>query len=358
MRTRKERIQPAYPTTMWDIFVEQNTYGHFLQTSMWGDLKSKHGWSTDRASLVNSESELAGGSLILFRRLPYGIGTIAYVPRGPVVNWDDRAIAVAAIQNTSKLARERGAIGMVVEPALLDTPSDQRTLTEAKLFPMSISAQPRRTIWVNLDVEEEVDILAAMKQKTRYNIGLAKRKGVTIREGGIDDLPMFYNLMQTTSERNVFAIHPLEYYQTFMKTFAEGERRIASLLIAEFEHKPLAAMIAVAFSKRGTYLYGASSNEGRDLMPTYLLQWEAMRWSRLHGCVTYDLWGVPDQDEATLEANFKDRDDGLWGVYRFKRGFGGQIVRHIGAWGQVFQPLRWWLWQQAWKFRKTSGLSA
>ncbi len=357
-RARKEKKPLVLPPAKWDAFVEQHPYGHFLQTSLWGDLKSAHSWQSARATLVHPGTELVGGATVLFRQLPYRLGKIAYVPRGPIVNWDDRELAVAAVQSTSILARSNGAIGMVLEPGLLDTPSDQRTLIEAKLFPIDLSVQPRRTIWINLDVEEEVDILATMKQKTRYNIGLAKRKGVTVREGGVDDLPMFYNLMQTTSERNEFAIHSLEYYQTFMKTFAEGSNRVASLLIAEYESRPLAAMIAVAYSRRGTYLYGASGNEGRDLMPTYLLQWEAMRWARARGCVTYDLWGIPDEDEATLEANFKDRNDGLWGVYRFKRGFGGQIVRHIGAWAQIFKPLHWWVWNQARRIKKSSGLGA
>lgn len=357
-RARKEKKAPVYPPAKWDAFVEQHAYGHFLQSTAWGELKSAHGWRSTRASLVNSSAELVGGAVILMRRLPYGLGIIAYVPRGPIVNWDDSDLANAVIRSTCKLARSRGAIGIVLEPGLLDTPSDQRTLLEARLMPLDMSAQPRRTIWVNLDVEEEVDILALMKQKTRYNIGLAKRKGVTIREGSAADLPMFYNMMQTTSERNVFAIHPLEYYQTFMKLFAAGSNRVANMLIAEYKGSPLAAMIVTAHGKRGTYLYGASGNEGRDLMPTYLMQWEAMRWARAKGCVTYDLWGIPDENEETLEAQFKDRDDGLWGVYRFKRGFGGQIVRHIGAWGQMFSPLRWWLWNQARHVRKSSGLSA
>ena len=131
---------------------------------------------------------------------------------------------------------------------------------------VDIHVQPRRTIWVNLDVEDEVDILALMKQKTRYNVGLAKRKGVTVRTGTADDLPLFYSMMETTAERNVFSIYPLEYYQTFMRLFAETQHQKAALLIAEYEKRPLAMMMVVASGKRATYLYGASDNEGRDLM--------------------------------------------------------------------------------------------
>ena len=357
-RARREKKPPVFPPAKWDSFVAQHPYGHFLQTTLWGELKSAHGWRALRASLVNANAELVGGSVVLFRSLPFGLGTLAYVPRGPVVNWDDRDLATAVIRTTGKLARSRGAIAVIVEPGLLDTPSDRRTLQEANLIPVDLHVQPRRTIWVNLDVEEEVDILALMKQKTRYNIGLSRRKGVSVRTGDITDLPAFYAMMQTTAERDTFSIHRLDYYQMFMQFFAGPNGHQADLLIAEHDKRPLAGMIVIANGKRATYLYGASSNESRDLMPTYLLQWEAMRWARARGCVTYDLWGIPDEDEATLEEHFKERDDGLWGVYRFKRGFGGQIVRHIGAWGQVYSPLRWWLFNQARRIKKTSGLSA
>lgn len=356
-RARREKKPPVFPSNKWDRFVEHSPYGHILQTTQWGELKNEHGWKTVRASLVNANAELVGGSVVLLRRLPYGLGTLAYVPRGPVVNWDDRDLAIAVVRSTAKLARSRGAIALITEPGMLDTPSDRRTLQTAQLTEIDLHVQPRRTIWVNLDVEDEVDILALMKQKTRYNIGLAKRKGVTVRVGTADDLPAFYAMMESTAERNTFSIYPLTYYQHFMRLFASGQHARAALLIAEFEQRPLASVIVAAHGKTATYLYGASGDEGRDLMPTYLLQWEAMRWARERGCLTYDLWGVPDEDEATLEAHFKDRDDELWGVYRFKRGFGGQVVRHIGAWAQVYSPLRWWLYCQARRIRKTTGLS-
>ena len=346
-----------FPATKWDAFVEQHPFGHFLQTSMWGEIKSQHGWRSLRSTVVNSSSELVGGSIVLFRMLPYGLGNIAYVPRGPVANWDNRDGAAAIVNATARLARNRGVIGLVVEPDLLDTPSDCRTLADCGLIPLDWHVQPRSTIWVNLDVEEEVDILSPMKQKTRYNIGLSKRKGVKVRDGTLDDIATFHQLSLTTAERDEFSIHPLSYYRAFMQLFGPAGANHARLLIAEHDGAPLAALVAVAFGRRATYLYGASSNASRDLMPTYLLQWEAMRWARDRGCRTYDMWGVPDEDPETLEANFSERNDGLWGVYRFKRGFGGQVVRSIGAWAQVYSPLRWRLYGWARQIRKTTGLS-
>ncbi len=105
--------------------------------------------------------------------------------------------------------------------------------------------------------------------------------------------------------------------------------------------------MAFANGKRAWYFYGASANEHRERMPTYLLQWEAMRWARSLGCTLYDMWGVPDEDEETLEANFTTRSAGLWGVYRFKRGFGGRLTRAASPWDRVYNPFlygfyRWW----------------
>ena len=342
----------------WDHFVSHHPHGHVLQTLNWGRLKAMHGWKPMHASVFAQQGKPIGVVLTLIRTLPYGLGNIAYVPRGPVVNWDNEEYATLAAQAAGRLARNAGAFALVIEPDLLDTATDRALLARLGLQYVDFGVQPRRTIWVNLDVDEEVDILAAMKQKTRYNIGLARRKGVTVRAGAPEDAELFYGMMQTTAERDTFSIHPLAYYKDFMQLFTLGEHAPARLLIAEHEGVPLAALIVTAVGERAIYLYGASANQKRELMPAYLLQWEAMLWARARGCKTYDLWGVPDEDEATLEANFESRSDGLWGVYRFKRGFGGQVVRHIGAWVSVLSPARWWLFRQACKIRKTTGLAA
>ncbi|MCS7061792.1 MAG: peptidoglycan bridge formation glycyltransferase FemA/FemB family protein, partial [Anaerolineae bacterium] len=309
IRARREKKTTAFPAARWDAFVEQHPYGHFLQTNVWGELKAQHGWRYVRSTVLNTNAELVGGAVLLLRRLPFGLGVLAYAPRGPVANWDDRKAAASIINIAAKTARSRGAIALIVEPDLLDTPADRHTLTACGLIPLDLHVQPRRTIWVNLDVEEEVDILSPMKQKTRYNIGLARRKGVTVREGSADDLATFYALSRLTAERNEFAIYPESYYRAFLQLFGPAGANCARLFIAEHNGRALAALVVVAFGKRATYLYGASSNEDRDLMPTYLLQWEAMRWARERGCRTYDMWGVPDEDEETLEAGFKERSD-------------------------------------------------
>jgi len=195
------------------------------------------------------------------------------------------------------------------------------------------SIQPRRTILIDLRQSEE-EILARMKQKTRYNINLAVKKEIKVRVS--NDVNEFYGLMTTTGSRDGFGIHTKSYYAKAMEVFGKSSK--CKLFIADFKDKPLAGIMVFASGKRAWYFYGASSNLERNRMPTYLLQWEAMRWAKSMGCETYDLWGIPDEPEEVLENQFETRVDGLWKVYRFKRGFGGQIRRTAGGWDKVFKP--------------------
>ncbi len=144
-----------------------------------------------------------------------------------------------------------------------------------------------------------------------------------------------------------FGVHSLEYYRRAYELFHPSGA--AELLVAEFDGKPLAALMVFVRGKRSWYMYGASTDEERNRMPTYLLQWEAMKWARAKGAQEYDLWGTPDEDEAKLEAEFENRHDGLWGVYRFKRGFGGRLKRAVQAVDRIYNPLLYklYLWRMA-----------
>jgi peptidoglycan pentaglycine glycine transferase (the first glycine) len=325
----------------WDRFVAAHPTGHILQVSPWGTLKSQFGWSAERVGLA-PEGKLVAGAQILYRRLPVGAGCLAYIPKGPLVNWEDEAQIKALMSALDRAARAQGAIALTIEPDLPDEDAHSKRLQALGFSPSPLSSvQPRRTIIVGI-AQNEDNILAAMKQKTRYNVRLAARKGVTVREATETDLPAFHTLMTATGERDEFGVHTPNYYEMAYRLFAP--RGWARLLLAEAEEEPVAAVMVFALPPRSWYFYGASSNAHREKMPTYLLQWEAMRWAKSLECTTYDLYGIPDKDEETLEAQFAQRSDGLWGVYRFKRGFGGNLVRSVGAWDRVYAPVRYRLY--------------
>jgi len=209
------------------------------------------------------------------------------------------------------------------------------------------SIQPMRTLVVDLS-GDEAQILGRMKQKTRYNINLALKKNVIVKP--YLEVSIFYNLMEITSQRDQFGIHSLAYYQNAYELF--HARGMCQLLVAEYEGLPISALMVFKVGNRAWYFYGASSDLHRDKMPNYLLQWEAMRWAKTEGCINYDLWGVPDTDLDTLEANFAGRNDGLWGVYRFKRGFGGELKHSAGPWDRVYNPFLYRLYSIWQKYRK------
>lgn len=313
----------------WDGFLQDHPDAHILQTSTWGALKKAFGWTP----YYIQEGE--AGALVLLRRLPLGF-SVGYIPRGPVgTGWP------ALWPVLDDFCREHRAIFLKVEPDIWEPlPEEFASRQMTGFAPSPDTIQPPRTILVDLSGEEE-DILMRMKSKTRYNIRLAGRKDVSVRPSM--DVAAFHRMMLTTGERDAFGIHSLAYYQKAHALFSA--RGACVLLIATYQEQPLAGLMAFARGDTAWYFYGASTNQERNRMPTYLLQWEAMRWARETGCTTYDMWGVPDFPEPVLEEEFLQRSDGLWGVYRFKRGFGGALARTVGAWDRVYRPALYKLYQ-------------
>jgi lipid II:glycine glycyltransferase (peptidoglycan interpeptide bridge formation enzyme) len=302
---------------------------------------------------LTSGDDLVAGAQILFRRLPAALGQLAYVPKGPIVDWTDQRALEKLVVALDQVAQERRALAVTIEPNLRDEATHRERLRSFRFHPAPFSAiQPRRTLIVDITPDEN-DILMEMKSKTRYNIRLAGRKGVTVREGDADDVSTFNELLAATADRADFGIHPPAYYEAAYQRFAP--RDWARLLLAEVEGKAVAGLMVFALPPRSWYFYGASISAHRKKMPTYLLQWEAMRWAKSRGCRTYDMWGVPDEDRETLEDQFIERSDGLWGVYRFKRGFGGELVRTVGTWDRVCAPLRYQMYKGALDVRDRLG---
>jgi peptidoglycan pentaglycine glycine transferase (the first glycine) len=318
---------PEVSLVEWNSFLTNYPDAHILQTGEWGELKSAFGWDPVRLILDDGP-----GVQILFRRLPFGL-TLAYLPKPVFSNqfWAE----------VDTVCKKRRAIFVKIEP---DAWGSDFILHPSSLILSKHNIQPPRTTIIDLSRTED-EILARMKQKTRYNIRLAEKKGVTVRPW--DNLPAFHQMMLVTGGRDRFGVHSLEYYQRAYDLF--HPTGMAELLVAEYEGNPLAALMVFARGRRAWYVYGASNDEERNRMPTYLLQWEAMRWARSKGAGEYDLWGVPDEDEETLEAHFTERSDGLWGVYRFKRGFGGELKRSAQALDRIYNPLLYklYLWRMA-----------
>jgi lipid II:glycine glycyltransferase (peptidoglycan interpeptide bridge formation enzyme) len=326
----------------WDNLLARYPDAHILQSTAWGQLKADFGWKVTHVLFPD-----CGGQLLIKDVLP-GI-RFAYLPKGPV------GIGCDLLWPEIDLVCHRlNCVFLKVEPDTWmsdDHENDLRNEPIPSTFILSKhSIQPMRTLIIDIK-GEEAQILGRMKQKTRYNINLAGKKNVIVEP--YTDLSTFYHLMEITGQRDQFGYHSLAYYQRAYDLFHAQD--CCQLLVAKYENKPVAALIVFKFGKRAWYFYGASSNKDRDKMPNYLLQWEAIRWARLHGCTEYDLWGVPDEDLSTLEANFTQNSTGLWGVYRFKRGFGGELMRSAGPWDRIYKPSLYRIYSLWLKYRKIEG---
>ena len=323
----------------WQKFLDQvHPQAHLLQTAAWSELKVSHGWW--RRFVRHEEA----GASVLFRRLPLG-SVLAYVPKGPVGPWQTNLLP-----QLDAACRAEGAFALKIEPDADWSQDAADDLAAAGFQHSPHSIQPVRSLTVDLTGSED-GLLQRMHQKTRYNIRLAERKGVIVRAW--DDVEAFGQMMQGTADRQGFGAHTVAYYQQAHRLFAADG--MCQLLVAEYEDTPLAALMVFARGERAWYFYGASTPKERSRMPTYALQWAAMLWARERGCASYDLWGVPDANAEQLEARFKDRSDGLWGVYRFKRGFGGDLRRHLGAWDRVYQSVRYLPYRLATRWMALAG---
>jgi lipid II:glycine glycyltransferase (peptidoglycan interpeptide bridge formation enzyme) len=321
-------ILPITDRAAWDAALLQLPRPHVLQTWDWGAFKERWGWQATRWLWIREGRPVAAAQLLRRRlgRLPLAI---VYVPKGPLFDIADLALWEVVLAELEGTAR-RGVLFVKIDP---DVPLNAAA---AGMPPPDVSAirdllrrrgwrlsaeqiQFKNTVWIDLSADEDT-LLAALKPKTRYNIRLAARRGVTVRPGGQEDLAAFYRLYRITAQRDGFVIRPFPYYRDVWAQFLAAGR--AHLLLAELEGQPIAGLLMFVFGPTAWYMYGASDNAHREMMPNHLLQWEAIRLARQLGCTRYDMWGAPDRLDAS---------DPMWGVYRFKVGFGGRTVLGLGA---------------------------
>lgn len=308
----------------WEAVLLALPAPHILQSWAWGETKSQTGWRARRLLWSIEGHPMAAAALLVRRLWSRAPVAVAYVPKGPILDWADAGLAGQVLGDLENTARHVGAFFVKIDP---DVPRETETgqtvaamLTRRGWRPSAEQIQYSNTVVSDLAPSEEA-LLAGMKPKWRYNIRLAERRGVVVRDGNTADLAAFYAMYVETGHRDGFLVRPFEYYRAIWERFlADG---LAHLLLAEVEGAPVAGLILFRFGPTAWYFYGASTSQSRELMPNYALQWAALRWAKAVGCRRYDWWGAPDVLEES---------DPMWGVFRFKQGFGGEFAPHIGAW--------------------------
>lgn len=267
-------------------------------------------------------------------RFKFGV-SVGYVPRGPAFEGNPRRLWPLLRDEIDRSARSHRAITTLVEP---DRPIGLTgTFRDHGVVKVPGHVQPGRT--VRIPLSDDDGILAQMRQKTRYNVRLAQRRGVHVETRGVEHIDEYYALMRETSDRNDFGIHSLDYYRDFLETLGDD----AIMLFAFVNDGILAAaLIAARFGREAIYMYGGSSTTNRADGAAFLLQFRAMQWARDSGCDSYDLWGIPEEDPERTSgdgaAGGSSGDD--WrGLHRFKTGFGGEIVSYPPMFERRHLPL-------------------
>ncbi len=384
----------------WNKFISDNNSESFLQSWEWGEFQKNTGRKIWRLGIMEEVSsikyqvlsikqeriteELIAVALVVKHNLPFGRGYL-YCPRGPVVSkFKVQSQVLGAkfkvlellLEKIKKIAKEERCMFLRIDPPIeLNQESGIRnqnsplergqgcvlnssglvedisnTLTENNFKKLLTEVQPEDTLMLDLKKSEE-EIPKEMKQKTRYNIKLAEKKGVKIKYqvSSIkhqDYFEKFWLLTEETSRRNGIISHPKEYYFKMLKALNENgsdlqNKLYSRLYVAEFEDKIIAANIVLFFGDMAIYLHGASSNEYRNVMAPYLLQWKQILDAKRNGYKKYDFWGITIGDERKS-----------WqGITKFKKGFGGHEKSYIGAYDLAFNRVGYSLYKTARKMK-------
>ena len=298
--------------------------GHVLQSYEWGEFKRRLGWRPIRLVLERDGKVVGLGQFLAYNTAPVP-GVLLYCTKGPWLPWDDEEAVRTFFEGVRAVAGREGAHTVKIEPEVLEQHEDVKALLGGIGFRKArYDLNQKTTLVVDLSLPEE-ELLARMRSKTRYNVRLAARKGVEVVEPDFEEAwETFYEWMKATSARKEDYIlrRPRDSLRGVMGAMQEAGQ--GHLFLAKHEGTPLAGMYVFTFGDKYWYMYGASSDEKRNLKPNYLLQWEVMRWARERGLTHYDMVGVPKAEDL-------DESSSLWGVYKFKEGFGGEIVDSLGC---------------------------
>lgn len=314
----------------YEAFVQKSTTGHLFQSYYWHLVKNNWKWDV---LILRDDKGIRASLAVLTRKVPMTPYTMMYAPRGPVFRDEGDYEALELLKDgIKKLGKTNKAYVLKVDPDIPD--SDEKFISAMKKIgfrqlPEALAfehIQAQHVVRLNIKDKTEEEILASFKSKTRYNVRLAMRHGVEAVRCGREKIDDFYNLMKATGERDGFVIRSKEYLLRIYDSLGEH----ASMIIAYHDGVPLAGGIFGSYGPVALYLYGASSNENRNLMGPYLMQWEAIRFAKERGAEIYDFRGVPKNGEE---------NEHVGGLYRFKIGFCPEVTHFCGEFDYVFKPL-------------------
>lgn len=314
---------------LYEQFVMYHKNGGFTQSLLWPSVKKS--WKWEAFMCQNEKGEIKGAQLVLIKKLPLGYSFL-YSPRGPVYDFEDDDTRRELFEAVKELAKKHKAYKYTMDPEIPAAQSDVVDRILADGFTLCKGGksgleciQARFNYKLNIADKTADELFMSFHSKTRYNIRVALKHGVEVKVGTADDLGDFYELMKKTGERDGFTIRPKSYFAGMLGGLGSHAR----LYMCYYDGKPVSGAVCTVYGKKACYVYGASDNAHRNVMPNYLMQWEMIQYAKSEGCEIYDFQGV--------SGNI-DESDPQYGLYRFKKGFNGELCEYAGEFDFVFKP--------------------
>ena len=305
----------------YEEFLKSHYRCHYAQSKKWANIKCD--WKNEIIVVRDENGKIKGALSILIRKIPYFKNTLMYAPRGPICDEDDKETFSELIKKADELAKKHKAFMLKMDPDILQTNEQFKKMAKANGFKIAGKIkdttkllQPRYVFRLDIKGKTEEEVFNSFHSKTRYNIRLATKKGVVLREGTREDLQTFKEILDVTGERDNFYIRNKEYFELIYDNMMPDNIK---MVFAEYNGEPIACVMNILYGNKHWYLYGGSLNKHRNLMPNYLLQWEMIKKAIQDKCDVYDFRGI-------CAANENDKNEGL---YRFKKGFNAELVEFM-----------------------------
>lgn len=311
----------------YEDFVENHCNGNFMQSLGWTGVKNS--WQYEVIIVRNSEKNIAGSALILIKKIPFLKKAFLYSPHGPVCDYKDREVLKKIMEGVEILRKKYKAYEFIFDPCITEDDKEEIEIFKSMGFTFKADApelstiQARNNYVLKINGRTEQELLESFHKKWRYNIRLAERKGVQCLICGKESLDDFYMLMTETGKRDGFCIRSREYFEKML----DNLDRHCRLYMCYYEGHPVSGAVAVQYAGKTCYVYGASTALYRNVMPNYLMQWNMICWAVKNGCWLYDFQGIPF---------YKDESHPNYGVYRFKKGFNGEVMTYAGEFSKCY----------------------
>ena len=305
----------------YEDFVENHTNGNFMQSIRWTGVK--HDWGYEAVIVRNEENVIIASALILIRKIPVLNRAFLYSPHGPVCDYKDISQISQIMEGVEIIRKKYKAYQIIFDPCIMENDEEEINAFKKTGFsfkkdaPELSTIQARNNYMLKINGRTKEEIFTSFHKKWRYNIRVAERKGVECRICGRESLDDFYGLMKETGERDGFCIRSREYFERMIENLGEHCR----LYMCYYEGTPVSGAITTQYAGKTCYVYGASTAKYRNVMPNYLMQWNMICWAIENGCWLYDFQGIPF---------YKDETHPNYGVYRFKKGFNGDVMTYAG----------------------------